>query len=101
MSEEYSVEETLKKLEEATIDALIDMSEEIRDYAKDEVPFDTGNLFYSIDYLVDLPSMESEIGSDVEYAPYVELRTHFLQKAADKTKSRINKIYADAIKRKG
>lgn len=44
-------------------------------YAKDLVPVDTGNLRNSISYRVDESSKEVVIGTNNEYAPYVELGT--------------------------
>lgn len=44
-------------------------------YAKDLVPVDTGNLRNSISYRVDAQNKEVVIGTNNEYAAYVELGT--------------------------
>ena len=44
-------------------------------YAKDLVPVDTGNLRNSISYRVDAQNKEVVLGTNNEYAPYVELGT--------------------------
>lgn len=44
-------------------------------YAKDLVPVDTGNLRNSISYRVDAKEKRVYVGTNNEYAPYVELGT--------------------------
>lgn len=57
-------------------------------YAKQEAPVDTGRLRNSITFAVDMGEKATYIGTNVEYAPYVELGTRlhapqpFLEPAA-------------------
>lgn len=44
-------------------------------YAKQLAPVDTGNLRNSISHKIDTDEMAAYIGTNVEYAPYVELGT--------------------------
>ena len=44
-------------------------------YAKDKCPVDTGNLRNSISYKVQSDEKAVYVGTNVEYAPYVELGT--------------------------
>lgn len=45
-------------------------------YAKIDCPVDTGNLRNSITHRVDVDEQAAYIGTNVEYAPHVELGTH-------------------------
>ena len=70
-------------------------------YAKQETPVDTGRLRNSISHTVDGEAVY--IGSNVEYAPYVELGTsrakahHMLQKAATEHSAEYKRLAEDAI----
>ena len=70
-------------------------------YAKKETPVDTGRLRNSISHTVD--GEAAYIGSNVEYAPYVELGTnrakahHMLQKAATEHSAEYKRLSEDAI----
>ena len=70
-------------------------------YAKQETPVDTGRLRNSISHTVD--GEAAYIGSNVEYAPYVELGTsrakahHMLQKAATEHSAEYKRLAEDAI----
>ena len=65
-------------------------------------PVDTGNLRSSITHRV-LSDEEAHIGTNVEYAPYVEQGTSkmaaqpFLRPALDNNKSRIEKMIGDVV----
>ena len=71
-------------------------------YAKKETPVDTGRLRNSISHTVD--GEAAYIGSNVEYAPYVELGTsrakshHMLQKAATEHSAEYKQLAEDAVK---
>ena len=71
-------------------------------YAKQETPVCTGRLRNSISHTVD--SEAAYIGSNVEYAPYVELGTsrakahHMLQKAATEHSAEYKRLAEDAVK---
>ena len=71
-------------------------------YAKKATPVDTGRLRNSISHSVD--GEAAYIGSNVEYAPYVELGTsrakahHMLQKAATEHSAEYKRLAEDAVK---
>ena len=71
-------------------------------YAKKATPVDTGRLRNSISHAVDGEAVY--IGSNVEYAPYVELGTsrakahHMLQKAATAHSAEYKRLAEDAVK---
>jgi HK97 gp10 family phage protein len=65
--------EILKAFEQATERALEKIGLAAEGYAKKLAPVDTGRLRNSISHEVD--GQEVYIGSNVEYAPYVELGT--------------------------
>ena len=70
-------------------------------YAKKATPVDTGRLRNSISHTVD--GEAAYIGSNVEYAPYVERGTsrakahHMLQKAATEHSAEYKRLAEDAI----
>ena len=70
-------------------------------YAKKATPVDTGRLRNSISHAVDGEAVY--IGSNVEYAPYVELGTsrakahHMLQKAATEHSTEYKRLAEDAV----
>ena len=70
-------------------------------YAKKATPVDTGRLRNSISHAVDGEAVY--IGSNVEYAPYVELGTsrakahHMLQKAATEHSAEYKRLAEDAF----
>ena len=70
-------------------------------YAKKETPVCTGRLRNSISHAVDGEAVY--IGSNVEYAPYVELGTsraiahHMLQKAATEHGAEYKRLAEDAL----
>jgi HK97 gp10 family phage protein len=71
--------------------------------AKALAPVDTGNLRNSITHEVE--GQEAKVGTNVEYAPYVELGTvkmaaqPYLNPALEQNKGNIKRIFADAIQR--
>ena len=70
-------------------------------YAKKATPVDTGRLRNSISHTVDGEAVY--IGTNVEYAPYVELGTsrakahHMLQKAATEHSAEYKRLAEDAV----
>ena len=54
-------------------------------YAKDLCPVDTGNLRNSITHTVDEAEQTAYIGTNVEYAPYIELGTGIYNPEGRKT----------------
>lgn len=71
---DYSAE-VLDAMHEAVMRALERCGEQAEGYAKDLAPVDTGNLRNSISHTVDEDEPAVYIGSNVEYAAYVELGT--------------------------
>lgn len=65
----------LEEFQEACLRALERCGMQADGYAKDLVPVDTGNLRNSISHKVDEVSKEVHIGTNSEYAAYVELGT--------------------------
>ena len=71
-------------------------------YAKKDTPVDTGRLRNSISHTTD--DEAAYIGTNVEYAPYVELGArnrqgvHMLQRAASEHGSEYKQIMEDAMK---
>ena len=64
-----------RAFEEACLRALERCGMQAEGYAKDLVPVDTGNLRNSISHKVDEAEKEVHIGTNSEYAAYVELGT--------------------------
>ena len=71
---DYSVE-VLNEFHDAVLRALERCGEQAEGYAKDLAPVDTGNLRNSISHKVDDGEPAVYIGTNVSYAPYVELAT--------------------------
>ena len=71
-------------------------------YAKKDTPVDTGRLRNSISHVTD--DEAAYIGTNVEYAPYVELGArgrkgvHMLQRAASEHTDEYKRIMEDAMK---
>lgn len=82
-------DEIEKRLERALTEA----AAEVEAAAKEKAPVDTGNLRKSINHSVSYP--EASIGSNVDYAPYVENGTGrsvpqpFLEPAIQSSKNKI------------
>lgn len=72
-------------------------------YAKKKCPVDTGRLRNSITHTVDGTMLEAYIGTNVEYAPHVELGTRhmdarpFLRPAAQDHAAQYRKVIHDAL----
>lgn len=78
-------ENNAKQVEEAINQAIAAALEEIglvaERFAKEETPVDTGRLRNSITHAIDAGKKEVYIGTNVEYASYVENGTHGRQGA--------------------
>lgn len=74
-------------------------------YAKRKCPVDTGRLRNSITHTVDGGALEAYIGTNVEYAPHVELGTRnmdaqpFLRPAASDHGSQYRSVLRDYLSR--
>ena len=94
-------QQILSALENGKRNALTAIGATAETYAKQETPVDTGRLRNSISHTVD--GEAAYIGSNVEYAPYVELGTsrarahHMLQKAATEHSAEYKRLAEDAI----
>lgn len=71
---DYSAD-VLNEFHDAVLRALERCGEQAEGYAKDLAPVDTGNLRNSISHKVDDGEPAVYIGTNVSYAPYVELAT--------------------------
>lgn len=71
---DYSAD-VLNEFHDAVLRALERCGEQAEGYAKDLAPVDTGNLRNSISHKVDESEPAVYIGTNVSYAPYVELAT--------------------------
>lgn len=98
MSSDYNVDETIAKLDEAIKTSLFAIGVNLRSAAQDNCPVDTGKLRRSINFNVDSTDNSVTVASDVEYAPYVELKTHFLEQTAKNKRTRLRQILAENIK---
>lgn len=76
-------EEVLAALQEATLRALEKCGLTAEGYAKKLCPVDTGNLRNSITHLVDESELCAYVGTNAEYAAYVELGTGIYAESGD------------------
>lgn len=79
MSFEIKVDNTdaiLKATDEAIYNALKTIGDKAADYAAALAPVDTSNLKNSMDSEVDMGEKAVYVGTDVEYAPFVEFGHH-------------------------
>lgn len=97
-------DEVLEGLSEAMLRALERVGMAAEGYAKDLCPVDTGNLRNSISHKVDDAEQAVYIGTNVDYAPYVELGTvkmdaqPFLKPAAADHRQTYKNIMEDELK---
>lgn len=94
--ENNNVNEILSAMNAQAIAALESIGQEAEGFAKEDCPVDTGRLRNSISHDVNADEKEVYIGTNVEYAPYVEYnekarhdppefgggKAHFLRDAA-------------------
>ena len=96
-----NVNDILSALEKGKRNALTAIGSSAETHAKKATPVDTGRLRNSISHTVD--GEAAYIGSNVEYAPYVELGTsrakahHMLQKAATEHSAEYKRLAEDAF----
>lgn len=95
-------EQVLSAMEKAIKNGLEAIGLTAEGHAKKETPVDTGRLRNSISHATD--DEAAYIGTNVEYAPYVELGArgrkgaHMLQKAATEHTDEYKRIMEDAMK---
>lgn len=86
---ENNTEQIANAINQAVAAALEEIGLAAERFAKRETPVDTGRLRNSITHAIDMGEEAVYIGTNVEYAPYVELGTHgregvgFLRHAAE------------------
>ena len=96
-----NADDILRLLERGKRNALTAIGATAETYAKNATPVDTGRLRNSISHAVDGEAVY--IGSNVEYAPYVELGTsraiahHMLQKDATEHGAEYKRLAEDAL----
>ena len=94
--------EVLSALEKAIEQGLEAIGLSAEGHAKKETPVDTGRLRNSISHAVD--DKAAYIGTNVEYAPYVELGSrgrdgkHMLQRAATEHTAEYKRLLEDSMK---
>lgn len=97
-----NTDEVLSTLEKAKKRGLEAIGLTAEGYAKKDTPVDTGRLRNSISHATD--DEAAYIGTNVEYAPYVELGArgrsgvHMLQRAATEHTDEYKRIMEDAMK---
>ena len=97
-----NTDEVLAALERAKRRGLEAIGLTAEGYAKRETPVDTGRLRNSISHATD--DEAAYIGTNVEYAPYVELGArgrqgkHMLQRAATEHSDEYKKLMEDSMK---
>lgn len=95
---ESNLKEVENALEQAISRALFKVGAFVETEAKTVVPVDTGRLKNSIEHQENSSEQYTEIGSKVEYAPYVETGTYkmkaqpYLRPAIERNKSQIKSI---------
>ena len=97
-----NTKEVLSAIEKAIERGLEAIGQTAEGYAKENTPVDTGRLRNSISHAVEDDAVY--IGSNVEYAPYVELGSptvkahHMLQKSATEHTKEYQELMADSLK---
>lgn len=97
-----NTKEVLSAMEKAIERGLEAIGLTAEGYAKKETPVDTGRLRNSISHAVE--EKAAYIGTNVEYAPYVELGSrgrqgkHMLQRAATEHTAEYKKLLEDSMK---
>ena len=97
-----NTDEVLAALEKAKKRGLEAIGLTAEGHAKNETPVDTGRLRNSINYATD--DEAAYIGTNVEYAPYVELGArgrrgaHMLQRAATEHADEYRRLMEDSMK---
>lgn len=97
-----NTEEVLSAMEKAIKQGLEAIGLTAESHAKKETPVDTGRLRNSISHAVD--DRAAYIGTNVEYAPYVELGArgrdgkHMLQRAATEHTDEYKRLMEDSMK---
>ena len=97
-------EEVLEALAKAISRALWSIGATAEGYAKKDTPVDTGRLRNSIAHDEDEKEQATYIGTNVEYAPFIELGAagrkpyHMLQNAATSHSNEYKSLVEDSLK---
>lgn len=91
--------EVIQQLEQRLEQKMKEACVLVQDSAKQKCPVDTGRLQGSLTYQVQKDGNEVEglVGTNVEYAPYVEVRKPFLKLAGDENRDRILQLFQGLI----
>lgn len=91
--------EVIQQLEQKLEQKMKEACVLVQDSAKQRCPVDTGRLQGSLTYQVQKDGNEVEglVGTNVEYAPYVELVKPFLKPAEDENRDRILQLFQGLI----
>jgi len=104
MSFESNHPEVLRRVEAAVLKSLSEAGMLVKTDAKLRCPVDTGNLRKSITSEVKQVDRSAEIGTNVEYAQYVEYGTKrtraqpYLRPAGDENRDKIERIFQKNLK---
>lgn len=102
---ESNIPKTIRRLKENERRALEAIGIFVRGEVQVRTPVDTGNLRNSYDYAVNLGANSVQIGTNVEYGPYVELGTRkmsaqpHLRPAIEENKERIRRLATEQLGR--
>lgn len=99
-------EEVIQAMKEQAVLGMLAIGQEAEGFAKDECPVDTGRLRNSISNEVDEEEVAMYVGTNVEYAPYVEFgdakhktgNAHFLRNSVTNHIERYQEIMEAALK---
>lgn len=102
-----NIDKVLEEMKDQVNIALAAIGETAEGYAKDNCPVDTGRLRNSITNKVEPDAKAVHIGTNVEYAPYVEFRdvnhktgrAHFLRDAVTDHTDHYKSILEAALKK--
>ena len=91
--------EVIQQLEQRLEQKMKEACVLVQDSAKQRCPVDTGRLQGSLTYQVQKDGNEVEglVGTNVEYAPYVEAAKPFLKPAEDENRDRILQLFQGLI----
>ena len=104
MTNKWYGKQVLDKINQSINDKLQLSGELVKGSAQKNAPVKTGTLRNSIDFEVNKEEKSVRIGTNVEYAPWIELGTGFIKprwfltRALNENIQKIKKIFAKEIK---
>lgn len=105
---ENHIDEVLEELEKKKHKILETIGSKAEGYVQGLTPVDTDNLRSSITHIVRLDDSEVDIGTNVEYAPYVEFndnakhttgKAHYLRDGIQNNMEEFKKIIEEEMKK--